>query len=218
MPNASDTGHPINVVCLRTGNKFDDRYVVRLHNMVERNLTLPHRFTCFTDKPVSGVTCVRPKGALPGWWGKLMFFQPDLPLGPGPMLYFDLDMVIVGNIDALATYPAEFATIRQWKKICRKSPKGLAVPMYNTSVMYFREPGNRPDVWRKGELLRTRLRSDQDVLAQCYPGEATFPAKWFQAYEDVGPDGPAPHTKVTIHNVHDNHTVENVPWVKKHWV
>ena len=39
-----------NVICIKWGDKFGANYVNSLYNMVERNLTLPHRFICFTDK------------------------------------------------------------------------------------------------------------------------------------------------------------------------
>lgn len=35
----------------------------------------------------------------PGWWSKIELFRPDLPLDAA--VYFDLDTVILGNIDAL---------------------------------------------------------------------------------------------------------------------
>jgi len=41
----------VNVVCLKWGIKYDREYVNRLYSMVERNLTIPHRFICVTDDP-----------------------------------------------------------------------------------------------------------------------------------------------------------------------
>ena len=38
-----------NVVCIKWGNKFGADYVNSLYRMVEKNLTIPHRFVCFTD-------------------------------------------------------------------------------------------------------------------------------------------------------------------------
>ena len=38
-----------NVICIKWGDKFGADYVNRLYKMVEKNLTLPHRFVCFTD-------------------------------------------------------------------------------------------------------------------------------------------------------------------------
>ena len=39
----------INVCCVYYGNKYKAEYVQKLYNMVKRNLTVPHKFICFTD-------------------------------------------------------------------------------------------------------------------------------------------------------------------------
>ena len=38
-----------NIICMKWGDKFDAGYVNRLYEMVEKNITIPHRFVCFTD-------------------------------------------------------------------------------------------------------------------------------------------------------------------------
>ena len=38
-----------NVICIKWGTKFGPEYVNRLYHMVEKNLSIPHRFVCFTD-------------------------------------------------------------------------------------------------------------------------------------------------------------------------
>ena len=38
-----------NVICIKWGTKFGAEYVNRLYRMVQKNLTIPHRFVCFTD-------------------------------------------------------------------------------------------------------------------------------------------------------------------------
>lgn len=91
----------LNVVCLlRQGGKvgYDATWVEKLKQGVERNLTIPHRFICFSD---SDVPCNR----IPlldgdhGFWSKMQMFQPGLL--SGPVLYLDLDTVICQNIDAV---------------------------------------------------------------------------------------------------------------------
>ena len=39
----------LNFACVYYGDKYTFPYVKNLHSMVERNLTVPHRFICFTD-------------------------------------------------------------------------------------------------------------------------------------------------------------------------
>lgn len=40
-----------NVICIKWGDKFGSEYVNSLYKMVEKKLTIPHRFVCFTDNP-----------------------------------------------------------------------------------------------------------------------------------------------------------------------
>ena len=38
-----------NVVCIKWGEKYSAEYVNRLYGMVQRQLSLPHRFVCLTE-------------------------------------------------------------------------------------------------------------------------------------------------------------------------
>jgi len=91
----------LNVVCLlRQGGKvgYDAGWVAKLQRGVQRNLTLPHRFVCFSDCDVS---CERiPLSSVDhGFWSKLQMFQPGVLTGP--TLYLDLDTVICSNLDEI---------------------------------------------------------------------------------------------------------------------
>ena len=39
----------MNFCCVYYGDKYDVKYVQNLYNMVQRHLTIPHKFYCFTD-------------------------------------------------------------------------------------------------------------------------------------------------------------------------
>ena len=88
---------------LRSGGDFKPEHVHRLYRQVEEHLTVPYKFVCLTDTKPSAL--IRRHDVYieflehdwPGWWAKLELFRID-----GPVLYFDLDMTIVGNIDKLA--------------------------------------------------------------------------------------------------------------------
>lgn len=89
----------LNVVCLlRQGGKvgYDATWVAKLQRAVERNLTIPHQFVCFSD---CDVPCERIE-LLPGdhgFWSKMQLFRPGLL--SGPTLFLDLDTVICSNLD-----------------------------------------------------------------------------------------------------------------------
>ena len=87
---------PLTVVCvLKSGGEYGPRYVEAMRNMVSRHLTLPHKFICFSDMG-EGPGFQPLKYGMPGWWSKLELFQVK-----GPVLYFDLDTVLLGNIDRM---------------------------------------------------------------------------------------------------------------------
>lgn len=91
----------LNVVCLlRQGGKvgYDASWVKKLQHSVHRNLTLPHRFICFSD---CEVPCERIE-LLPGdhgFWSKMQLFRPGML--SGPTLFLDLDTVICSNLDSM---------------------------------------------------------------------------------------------------------------------
>ena len=60
--------------------------------MVERNLTVPHEFVCYTEDPTGidpGITVKKLTlmSGIQGWWYKPMFFNPNLEL-KGTILFF----------------------------------------------------------------------------------------------------------------------------------
>lgn len=112
---------------LRSGGIYTPEWVRKLRDGVARNLTVPHRFVCISDVDVP---CERIELDVdwPGWWAKIFMFKPGVIVGP--TLYIDLDMAIVGNIDALTDLPYDFAMLR-----------GMSRKHYvGSGVMWFRNP------------------------------------------------------------------------------
>jgi len=87
----------INVICVKWGDKYGPEWVYRLRAMVDRHLSLEHRFICMTDQPIEDIDCIPCVDGLPTWWSKVGLFQPGLFSGLN--LYLDLDVVITGPMD-----------------------------------------------------------------------------------------------------------------------
>lgn len=92
----------LTVACvLKHGPEYGPEHVAALAAGVRRHLAIPHRIVCLTDMPGSveriGVEPVLLEHGWPGWWSKIELFRPGL--FKGPVLYADLDTVIVSNID-----------------------------------------------------------------------------------------------------------------------
>lgn len=103
----------LTVWCVCTWDKYHSGYVYALKEMVEKNLTVPHQFKCITTRQLDGVFTVLPAVPWYGWWSKLSLFYPGIATGPS--LYFDLDVVITGNIDYLVDYTKhKFAAPSNW--------------------------------------------------------------------------------------------------------
>lgn len=124
---------PVNVVCIKWGDKYPAYYVNRLFRGVSRHLARPHRFLCFTEKPeglVDGIE-VHPLPVEPfeaeivaamnaegrkGAWRKVSLFRPGLAGMTGPVLGFDIDVVVTGPLDDLLDFaPGKVSMRREWR-------------------------------------------------------------------------------------------------------
>lgn len=121
-PIPEDT--PTTIACiLKAGGDFEERHVVRLRNALARNLTLPYEFVCLTDRPeeIPGVKSIEILGS----WNRLELFRPGL-FEEGRVIYFDLDTLILQNIDDLLSLGKGFHVLRPWDEKNRLA--GLHVP------------------------------------------------------------------------------------------
>lgn len=109
----------ITVACvLRSGGVYTAEWVRKLRDGVARHLALPHRFVCLSDVEVPCERIPLVEGR-PGWWSKISLFRPGL-FG-GLVIYFDLDTVVVGSLDAIAAYPHRFTMAHEFyrpEKLC----------------------------------------------------------------------------------------------------
>ena len=222
----------INVCCVFYGNKYTSDYVQCLYNMVQRHLTVPYQFYCFTDHvnmydQVYGKIIYKdlPLKGYEGWWNKLQLFNKDIEL-EGVNLYFDIDVVILKNIDCFATYGDEnsFSIIKDFNQ---------PTPIFNSSIMkwnnktasfiwdeYDKNFGDYV-LYNTDQHVITKLITDKDIL-KLYPDEWTFSYKWFSRekprYNTAEQTFELDHNaKVAVfHGKPDPHE-SNQEWVKKHW-
>lgn len=158
-----------NVICMKWGTKFGPEYVNRLHSMVTRHLSIPHRFVCFTDDPSGlnpGIEAkpLPPMDLPPGkerGWRKLSTFQDPLSDLTGPTLFLDVDIVIVGSLDDFFSHPGEFLIIHDWARPWRITG--------NSSVYRF-EAGAHPDIFRyfieNIDRVKSEVRHEQAYLSR----------------------------------------------------
>lgn len=157
----------LTVLCvLKSGGDYTPEYVRKLRDGVAKHLTIPHRFVCLSDVPVP---CERIplKHGWRGWWSKLEVFRPDVITGK--TLYLDLDTVIVGNMDPVASIPYDFAML---------NIRAKDVKVGNSGAMWIGKPfphvyerfAEKPDYWMDYHLqnAKDRYMGDQAFISDCF--------------------------------------------------
>lgn len=155
--------------------------VALLKSMVERHITVPHKFVCLADQPNRfaqvGVDAAQldMRAHVPRRiWAKLMTFSPDIGevLGADRIVAIDLDTVIVGNIDAVVARDEPLVLWRNPGRQPWAKPEGRGAnrALYNSSVVSIR-PGARSDIWNEfiektpEASLAMRYMHDQDWIS-----------------------------------------------------
>ena len=153
----------LNVWSVCTGHKYSPAYVYALRDAVALNLSAPHNFLCLTDQPdkLPGIDWVYLQSDLSGWWNKLHLFD----LAYGPTLYFDLDVIIVDDLNYLVPYTRSyFSAPANW---AQSGHGGI-----QSSVMawdgngYMRHSGIYEKFVNDAEQYRARLWGDQEYLTE----------------------------------------------------
>ena len=160
----------IDCACVIHSDGYSWDYVDRLYSMLSRNLTQPIRLHVFTesdrtvpDHMIKHVLTEWPgvHGPKQSWWYKMQLFNSKL--FHGQMLYFDLDVVITGNLDWITALPQRsFWAIHDFRRLWKKSSRTI-----NSSVMYFNTKEYNY-VWNKFQQ-----QSLQSVIGS-YKGDQDF--------------------------------------------
>ena len=175
----------VTVLCVRFGKLYGIDYVEKLRNMVSRHLTVPYDFVCITDDPtpIEGVRLIvqESQGYKRKWWHKVHMFDPALPV-EGRILYFDLDVVIVNNIDKLVRNAGdEFFGIRDFNRRFHSSYQYL-----NSSVMSWVHQ-QQSALWQdfsRNPTEAQKLHGDQDWIWRHSRSRLKFwPDNWIQSYK-----------------------------------
>lgn len=177
----------LNVICLKHGTKYGPEYVNNLYNMIERNLTIPHRFVCFTDsaiglnKNIELILLPNSKEYAGWWWKPYVFKAGHFPVGD-TNFFIDLDMVIISNIDKLFTYnPGQFMGLEDVSRVFKKEPTKLG------SAVLRWESGQFEKIWttiKSNPSLMTSFRGDQDLIWHLCKNEIKFyPNEWIRSYK-----------------------------------
>jgi len=174
------------VICLKYGDKYNADYVNKLFNMVKRHNTMPVKFACMTENPrgLNSEITIIPLPldiGLNGWWYKPYVFSDKFPIS-GTLLFLDLDIVIIRNMDNFWNYkPDKFCIIRDFTRFMVPEWK-----RFNSSVFRF-QSHSIPNVWNnlvKDLTIMRRMHGDQDwIFDQVKEGFEFWPDEWCQSYK-----------------------------------
>jgi hypothetical protein len=230
------------VLCMKWGTLYGPEYVDHLQAMVARHLARPHRFVCLTDD-TSGI---RPSiecrpipemqlGGSPWYsgWRKLAVFSPDLHDLEGRILFFDLDVVIVGDIEPFFEHPGELCIIENWTQ----AGQGIG----NSSVFRF-EAGRFLHLLRDFEAEPDRIiatvANEQTWISQRAAPVSFWPESWVRSFKRhclpprplrwvKAPTLPSEARVIAFHGhpkppeaaegVWPGRWIRPAPWVAEHW-
>ncbi|TNE75546.1 MAG: hypothetical protein EP334_10030 [Gammaproteobacteria bacterium] len=193
----------ITVYSVLWGDKYPPDYVYRLQAMLERHLTVPFSFVCVTDQDLEGVHCVAPIVPWHGWWQKLSLFE----IAHGPSLYFDLDTVIVGNIDYLARQSGHvLAAPANWGQSGHGGIQSSVLAWNGTLKEPFRKFNYEQD--------SKRLWGDQEYLSELY-GDNFHKLEGVVSYKYHCRGGLPAHARVVCFHGRPDYPEVNEPWVRE---
>ncbi len=187
------------VLCMKWGTKYGPEYVNRLYAMVRRHLSGDFNFVCLTDDatgirpevqclPIPPLNLHLKPGQRDGAWKKLTTFEADLHGLRGTALFLDVDVVIVGSLDAFFEHPGEFLIIHDYPRFWRFGQRITG----NYSVYRF-QLGAHADVLEyfraHMEEVQAHNRNEQTFLSRYLHKQgklAYWPAGWCPSFKYHG--------------------------------
>lgn len=163
------------VACvLRSGGDYGPEWVYALRRGLNRWLP-DHNFRCLTDVPAIPAAIAEPLvHRWPGWWSKIELFRPGL--FEGPVLYLDLDTLVVGDLSGIASYRGPFAMLADFYAAKRGRKQGESgvmawTPGNHTEAIYRAYCDNPITRGGDGPFIRRHVK--HEYLQDLYPGQLT---------------------------------------------
>jgi hypothetical protein len=171
----STTVAPVDCACVIHGNAYSWAYVEKLHSMLSRHITPGIRLHVYTEPSRTvpdlfikhELTDWKITGPKKSWWYKMQMFNPEHHAGP--LLYFDLDVVITGKLNWIyQTPPVDFWAVRDFKHLWRPTFYGI-----NSSIMYWNTI-KYAHIWEKFKQqdlthIMKKYHGDQDYITEAVP-------------------------------------------------
>ncbi len=193
----NESRSPVNVVCVKWGDRYGAHYVNALHNGVLKHLKRPFIFHCCTDdasglqQDIHIIPFPDNPGIQRGWPDvlvKLMLTRDGFGNLQGPTLFLDLDVLIIDDIDCFFDYkPGEYCIIHNWVSR-RKALLGRRPAVGNSSVFRF-DAGSSHEIHTTflREMAQAEDRSifntEQAFLTHAMGKVNWWPEEWVRSYK-----------------------------------
>jgi len=198
VSTAHAAGPQRHVLCMKWGTKYSPDYVNRLYAMVRRHLSGDFNFICLTDDgrgirsevqclPIPPLDLEVPAGQPDRAWKKLTTFERNLHGLQGTALFLDLDVVVVGSLDAFFEQPGEFVIIHDYARPWRTER------ITGNSSVYRFELGAHADVlayFRANmDAVQAKFRNEQAYLSDFLHAQGKlqyWPDAWCPSFKYHG--------------------------------
>lgn len=177
------------VACVKHGTKYGAEYVNHLADQVRAHTTMAHAFVCMTEDPAGldkgiGVWAMEPGAS--GWWAKLLMFKTWVN---SPVVFFDLDTCIVGNIDPLLRYAESavtpFAMLSDFYYPSRLASGVMAWRGDYSRIWTAWESAGKPQVKGGDQAWIEQVMGKADIIQNIQPGVYSYKAhKCSKRYPD----------------------------------
>lgn len=204
--HAKDKGHnmnAVNIMCIKWGTLFGPEYVNRLYSGVRRNMSRPVRFFCMTehaedlhpdieiiDLPVEpfaepmkqALAVANRQGAM----RKISLFKPGLVSDlEGPVLGFDLDVVITGSLDEIVDLaPGTVAMRHDWVEARKGRPTGHgSVFRFDPKIQAYLYEDLAANAYKEVEKMRGSEQRYTSHKAMDHDQFTYIPSEWIASFK-----------------------------------
>jgi len=160
---------------LKCGGDYTSYHVDVLRRSIDRHTSSEYNFVCLTDSYSNEFPTIKLEHGWPKWWAKMELFKLN-----GPVVYFDLDTVIVGSLEPLIEIAKRnnFSILRDVFQ-GEKKPNAMqsSVMTWNGDMRYLYESFKKDH-----EKIIATMHGDQTFITKnVNPKNVTF-------FQDIIPD------------------------------
>lgn len=175
------------IICIKWGDKYNYLDVNNLYMMIKNNITPPFTLTCFTDNKKNLNKNIKVE-KLPnldfelrnhkkGQWGKCRLWNLELGNLKGNVLFLDLDIIIVSNIDNFFEHGNKDSlmlgrNIAEWNPLIVKGQTSFfRFPVGKLSSLLEKFKNNQKFYQEKYNFEQTFVSNETDMNIDFWPIE-----------------------------------------------